>query len=212
MKKDILALIGAVLLLLVSLFAFRGVIFEKYLEEITGKMFVAADRDDFDPGLPTGTLFPPIRASYRGREISDVSEFLGDRGMIFLANRSVDWCPYCMRQVIELQALLPGFRAAGIGVVAMTYDAPELQRDFIERYDIDIPLLSDIDTSSVKTLGILNTKYQPGDHQYGIPYPGIYLLDTDMRIVAKLFVEDYAQRVEAGAVLNQAIELLKKSG
>jgi hypothetical protein len=47
--------------------------------------------DSFDPGLPNGAEFPPIRALYQGEEITDIDQFIRDKGAVFLANRSVDW-------------------------------------------------------------------------------------------------------------------------
>jgi hypothetical protein len=54
-------------------------------------VFIDADTDDFDPGLPIGADFPPIRALYQGQEISDIDQFIRDKGAVFIANRSVDW-------------------------------------------------------------------------------------------------------------------------
>ena len=66
-------------------------------------MFVASDNDDFDPGPATGSFFPGLQASYQGRRITLINEFAGRNGTVFIASRSVDWCPYCMRQMIQLQ-------------------------------------------------------------------------------------------------------------
>ncbi len=54
-------------------------------------MFLDADTDQFDPGLPRGAQFPAIRAIYEGQEIDNIEQFFGDKGAVFLANRSVDW-------------------------------------------------------------------------------------------------------------------------
>ncbi len=54
-------------------------------------MFIPQDTDSFDPGLPVGAQFPPIRALYLGREITEIDQFVRDKGVVFLANRSVDW-------------------------------------------------------------------------------------------------------------------------
>ncbi len=54
-------------------------------------MFLEADTDQFDPGLPIGAQFPAIRAIYEGQEIDNIEQFFGDKGAVFLANRSVDW-------------------------------------------------------------------------------------------------------------------------
>ena len=204
MNKDVLGVIGALLLLAVSLFAFQGEILKVLLENRTGEMFVAADRDSFDPGPAVGQKLPTIRATYQGRVVTDLAGFSGERGLVFIANRSVDWCPYCMRQLVELQEELEGFRQAGLSVVAMTYDSPDQQEVFVKRYDIEFPMLSDIDAASMIALDILNTEYPPGDDSYGIPYPGIFLLDQEMRILGKLFLEDYSQRMEATEVLALA--------
>lgn len=56
-----------------------------------GNIFVPEDTDAFDPGLPIGAQFPQIRALYQGREITDIDRFMGENGLVFFANRSVDW-------------------------------------------------------------------------------------------------------------------------
>ncbi|MCX2983182.1 redoxin domain-containing protein [Halieaceae bacterium IMCC14734] len=114
-----------------------------------------------------------------------------------------------MKQLVQLQENLEAFKAAGISVVAMTYDAPELQQAFVEAEGITYPLLSDIDAASVAALGILNTDYQPGERAYGIPHPGIFVVNSEGMIVGKLFVEAYAERVEALSVLSYALEQLQ---
>lgn len=56
-----------------------------------GDIFVPADTDAFDPGLPVGARLPQIRALYQGQEITDIDEFMGPKGAVLFANRSVDW-------------------------------------------------------------------------------------------------------------------------
>jgi len=115
-----------------------------------------------------------------------------------------------MKQFVQLQENLDSFEEAGIAVVAMTYDAPELQQTFIDAQGITYPFLSDIDASSVQTLDILNTKYQPGDNAYGIPYPGVFVVNANMEIVGKIFVEAYSTRVDAAGVLAYAKSVLNQ--
>jgi peroxiredoxin len=110
---------------------------------------------------------------------------------------------------VQLQGHLEQFRSAGIGVVAMTYDSPALQRKFVERFSIAYPLLSDIDATSVRNLGILNSDYKPGDSAYGIPYPGVFVVNRERKIVGKVFVEGYTTRVDADGVLAYAQQALR---
>ncbi len=114
-----------------------------------------------------------------------------------------------MAQFVQLQGSLKDFQEAGIGVVAMTYDAPELQQAFVAENNIVYPFLSDVGAFSVQALKILNEQYQPGDGAYGVPYPGIFIVDENKTIVGKIFVEGYRTRVEAVSVLATARELLE---
>ena len=105
--------------------------------------------------------------------------------------------------------MISDFEAAGLSVVALTYDSPELQQAFIDEYGISYPFLSDIDARSVQALDILNTDYAPGDGPYGIPHPGVFVLDADLNVVGKIFVQAYSTRVDAEGVLNYAKQVLE---
>jgi hypothetical protein len=91
MKKFLLGLIGGVTVLAIVGYVFRGPLMESAKEKITKDMFISADADSFDVGIPVGATFPAINALYRGEVVSDMGEFIGDRGMVFIANRSADW-------------------------------------------------------------------------------------------------------------------------
>jgi peroxiredoxin len=112
---------------------------------------------------------------------------------------------------VQLQGHLAQFEAAGLGVAVLTYDAPLLQRRFIDRFSIAYPMLSDIDATSVVNLGVLNTDYQRGDASYGIPYPGVFVIDPAGTIVGKIFVAGYTTRVDADGDLKYALSVLPRA-
>tara|TARA_R110002073_G_scaffold265820_1_gene428867 strand:- start:30 stop:671 length:642 start_codon:yes stop_codon:yes gene_type:complete len=208
MKSIIRVVLPLLILLLLLGYLFREPLKELAFARFTQDMFVAADTDNFDPGPAVGSQFPGLQATYNGRTVTLIDEFAGPRGTVFIASRSVDWCPYCMRQMIQLQEYQAQFEEAGIGMVAITYDDPALQQAFIDKYDIAIPLLSDTDALSFKTLGILNEQYTPEDFQYGIPHPGMIVIDPSGRVVGKLFLEAYSSRVDSAASLAFAKDAL----
>lgn len=109
---------------------------------------------------------------------------------------------------MQLQEKTRAFADAGIGIVGFTYDSPELQRAFIKKHGIKYPFLSDIEARTVNALGILNEDYQPSDEHYGIPHPGIFVLNPQLEIVDKIFVNGYEKRVNADTVLARAIKAL----
>lgn len=109
---------------------------------------------------------------------------------------------------MQLQENIQAFKDAGIGIVALTYDKPELQQKFIQQRGIEYPFLSDVDAYTINALDILDKNYQPGDHHYGIPHPGIFILNPDMKIVGKIFVTNYEKRVNAEAVFAYTTKIL----
>ena len=113
---------------------------------------------------------------------------------------------------MQLQEHLDRYREAGLEVVALTYDDPEVQQQFVERFDVQYPVLSDIDATTVKALGILNAEYGPDHGAYGIPYPGVFVLDRDLVVRGKVFVEGYETRVDAENVLAYAMQALSPEG
>ena len=208
MNKALKLLIPLLVLVLALGYALREPLREFLYARMTQDMFVGADDDAFDPGPVTGSHFPGLRATYRGREVTLLEEFAGPNGTVFIASRSYDWCPYCMRQLRQLQDVRDEFEDAGIGLVAMSYDAPALQQAFVDRYNITIPLLSDNDALSVKTLGLLDPEYEPGDSRYGIAYPGAIVIDADGKVVAKFFLQAHSVRIDSSSLLDSAKEAL----
>ena len=192
----------------VVVYSFRGDLKQAAYDSITSDMFVAVDNDAFDPGPAIGSRFPGVSARWQGRDIRLLDEFFGPNGTVFVATRSADWCPYCMKQMIQLQEHKAAYDQAGIAIVAMTYDDPALQQAFVQKWGIEYPLLHDVDTLSFKTLGILNKSYQAGDEAYGIPYPGSIVINTRGEVVGKLFLEAYSVRVDALSALDHARQVL----
>lgn len=110
---------------------------------------------------------------------------------------------------MQLQEHKTAFDQAGIAIVGLTYDEPAHQQAFIDKFSITYSMLADIDATTVKALGILNTEYEPGHRAYGIPYPGIFVLRPNGEIAGKIFLEGYTTRVNAEAVLAYALEVLE---
>jgi hypothetical protein len=73
---------------------------------------------------------------------------------------------------------------------------------------VTYPFLSDIDAASMQAMGIMNQEYGPDDENYGLPYPGVFVLNAEQEIVGKIFVEGYKIRVDAPTTLAYALEVL----
>ena len=58
-------------------------------------------------------------------------------------------------------------------------------------------------------LGILNEQYEPGEPAYGIPHPGVFVVNTDNQIVGKIFIESFRERVDGEGTLRYALDVLE---
>ena len=50
-------------------------------------------------------------------------------------------------------------------------------KKFIDKFSITYPVLSDVGAESVKSLGLLNDEFKPGDSNYGVAYPGVVIVN-----------------------------------
>lgn len=118
-------------------------------------------------------------------------------------------------------------RAQGLGLAAISYDAPEILTAFSRRYGITFPLLSDAGSATIRAYGILNTvaeeapgairddpavaaefrKYvtvtSPAAASFirGTPYPGTFLVDPQGRVTARFFEEFYRERSTVSSIM-----------
>jgi len=108
---------------------------------------------------------------------------------------------------VQLTEISDQIEAMGVNVVALTYDSVETLKTVQEDQDIQFPLLHDEAVSIVNAFGVRNLDYEPGHRIYGIPYPGIFLIDPDGVIKAKFAEERYQDRPPFEDVLEAISEL-----
>ncbi|MBX2833865.1 MAG: peroxiredoxin family protein [Micavibrio sp.] len=129
----------------------------------------------------------------------------GEKGLVLVFVRSVDWCPYCQKQLIELNPHMKDINDQGYNLAALSYDTIEKQNSFAEKNDIDFTLLSDQNSEVIKAFNILNTDIEPKTSYYGVPHPTIYIIDNEGTIQAVLAEDGYKARPSIEAIMN-AIE------
>ncbi|MDO8270629.1 MAG: peroxiredoxin family protein [Gammaproteobacteria bacterium] len=159
------------------------------------------------PQLPVGSALPPISAQDQTGTLRSLQDITGEKGLVLVMSRSFDWCPYCIAQLQRLVDAAPQFQAIGINVATMTYDPVATLAEAVEEHSVEFPLLFDENVKHVNAMGILNTQYEPGQRAYGIPYPGIFLIDAQGVIRAKFAEEDYKLRPEFSLVMEEAKKL-----
>ncbi len=111
---------------------------------------------------------------------------------------------------MELSEHQQAFDDLGIQIAVMTYEPPEVSRKFSTKHDIRYPILTDTEAKYVQSFGILNEKYEPGHRAWGIPHPGIFLVDSQGIIRGKFAEADYRDRPDMEYVIQTATDMVKR--
>lgn len=166
-------------------------------------MASAAAADWQAPGPEVGTVFPSqLEAPDQAGQRRPVGERMGARGVVVVFVRSADWCPFCKRQLAELQARIEDFRGLGYEVLSVSHDSVEIVAEFTRAAGIGYPMLADADGTVVESLGLRDTSYPPGTNAHGVPQPGLFVLDREGRVTGKHFVRGYRDRPDLDRVLD----------
>lgn len=104
---------------------------------------------------------------------------------------------------MELGQAFAKYQKQGLGVAVITYDSPEVIKNFAGRLGITVPILSDPESKIIRDFGIFNTNIPRTSFQYGIPFPGTYTIDTKGVVTAKFFEDTYRERVTPNFILSR---------
>ena len=127
---------------------------------------------------------------------------------------------------MELQDRFEELQAQGLGVAAISYDSEQVLATFAERRGIvDVPLLSDDDSSVIRAFGIYNHIAEEGIGEnkddaavkadvakyvsvfganpmiVGTPFPGTFIVDPAGRVTSRFFEEFYRERNTAANIM-----------
>ena len=94
-----------------------------------------------------------------------------------------DNTPGCTTEACEFTAALPDFSGLGAAILGVSPDSPKKHRNFIEKKELGITLLSDEEKEVCETYGVWQLK-----KNYGREYMGVvrstFLIDPDGTIAA----------------------------
>jgi peroxiredoxin len=136
-----------------------------------------------------------------------LAELMGKNGTVVFFVRSVDWCPYCQRQVIEVNERLDDFQALDLNVVSVSVDDVEEIAEFADLHNIQLTMLADPAGAINESLGIRDHQYPVGTNAFGVPRPVLYVVDSDNTIRLRYMEPTYRTRPDLDSVLRDAIAL-----
>ena len=151
---------------------------------------------------PVGADIPSIQAMDHNNQKQDFQKLTGEKGAVFIFFRSVDWCPFCQKQLKEFEKHRNSFQSKGYNLVGISYDSVESLNKFAQKNKIAYELLSDENSKIIKDFGLLNTQVSEGSKAYGTPNPAVYVIGADKKVTHIFTEEGYKKRPEISAVLE----------
>lgn len=171
---------------------------------VTAGATAAAPQTDWTPpGPAVGSQFGHrLYLSDQTGRARSIDDLMGSRGVTVVFVRSADWCPFCKRQLVELDQRAAQFDSLGFPLVSVSVDEVPLVKAFHDQAGIGFTMLADPMGKVGEDLGIRDLQYPTGDHAFGVPHPGIFVLARDRTILAKFFEQGYKARPDPDAVLE----------
>lgn len=122
-------------------------------------------------------------------KMENLSSLSGDKGIALFFVRSLDWCPFCKTQAKDVNERAAEFVERGVNPVLISYDTPEIQKNFHGEFDFTMTSLSDVGSNAIKAFGVLNDATSPDSPVYGYPHPVVFLISPDGTIKSRLYIE-----------------------
>ena len=177
---------------------------ELHTKSVEADKAVAALAETPEIGLADGVQAPVVALVDTSGTTQTFESLAGARGTVVAFVRSAAWCPYCKKQLIDLEAAAAPLADAGWTLVAVSYDPVETLAGYKADKGLSYALLSDEGSVAIKAFNLLNTDVKPGSRYDGIPHPAIMFIAADGKIARTLREDGYKTRPAVDLVIETA--------
>ncbi|OHX66496.1 peroxiredoxin family protein [Flammeovirga pacifica] len=206
MKKFITFII--LMTLSLSIFAQEKDIYAKYGIKV----------ETLQPGLNIGDTAPDFSGvDQKGNKIQ-LSEMVKEGPVIVNFFRG-SWCPSCYKHLKSIRDSLDYIYDTGAKIVMVSPEEKESLDKFAEKKKFTFPMLSDTDMSVMNNYKVtfeVTEKYQKkiktflmtdiaannALHNASLPVPATYIVDKNMKIIAKQYNPKYSIRMSPTAMIE----------
>ncbi|WP_025761847.1 peroxiredoxin-like family protein [Dyadobacter tibetensis] len=171
---------------------------------------------DISP-LLIGEAIPNLTLEDLNGQAVSLQEQLAVKPTVLIFYRG-GWCPYCNRQMAELQEIESEIVKLGYQIIAISPDSPIHMKASMDKNKLSYQLLSDADMklsqamglayavpeASVQRLKDASDNKNPGS----LPVPAVFIVNQKSEILFEYINPDYKQRMK-GSFLMAALKLLK---
>ncbi len=134
------------------------------------------------------------------------------------------WCPFCNMELRALQREMDEIVAAGVTLVAISPNTPDLSVDLVDEHQLTFPVLSDHENRVARQFNLVyemdpslvdyyknhdrNIADMNGSDVWELPVPATYVVDTD-GVIRYAFVDlNHRVRAEPADVVAVAADLV----
>ena len=166
---------------------------------------VAPSAEDAKP-LDVGAELPDVEVKSAEGEVVKLREALVGQAAAVVFYRG-HWCPYCMKHLQQLQEIEGQLKEAGVKLVAITTDKPEIVKE-TQNKGFDFTIYSDSGMDAAKAMGVAfqldpetaaryrETLVENSGHVTGqLPVPAVFLVDKSGTIQFVFSKPDYKVRL-----------------
>ena len=130
--------------------------------------------------LEAGTVAPDFTLPDQHGESVSLGQFRGKWVVLYFYPK--DMTPGCTTEACNFQEALPDFQKIDAVILGVSKDSVARHKKFAEKYNLQFPLLSDVEINVCETYGVYGKK-----KLYGREYMGItrstFIIDPDGKIV-----------------------------
>ena len=155
-------------------------------------------------GLERGQRAPDTDVKDDTGAASKLFDRMGDKGIVIAFVRSLGWCPFCKKQIRQLDEVRSELGTLGWRVVSLTYDAPEVLAAFRDKTGVALDLLSDEGSATIDAYNLRNKGVKPGGKSVGVPHPAVVFVSRDGVVRTVLRHKGYQTRPSAEDVVAAA--------
>ena len=136
-----------------------------------------------------------------------LADLAGEKGTVVAFFRSADWCPFCKKQLIELEGAAAPLADGGWTLIGVSYDSPETLAGFKADKGLSYGLYADPGSAAIDAFHLRNHEVEAGSRFDGIPHPAIVFIGADGEVKAVMREEGYKVRPSVESVLAMAAAL-----
>jgi peroxiredoxin len=168
-------------------------------------------------GLKSGSQAPEFSAKDNTGKNIDLKQLLKAHKAVVLFFYRGQWCPYCNKQISQLQDSLQLLTGKGAYVVGVTPETSENINKTIDKTHASFSIIQDKGYSIMKAYDVnykvddamlgklknygVDLEKNNGNTDHVLPVPATYAIDRSGKIIYVHFDKDYTKRASVSSIL-----------